>query len=107
MHLRESAEPDGARRDAEHGQRDTGLWTGRTRGNERCPGAHPDRGRRRPAMTSPRADDDPVAVVGLGYVGLPLAMAFAGTGLRTVGYDIDSALLSELAGAPLPSGLTL
>lgn len=29
-----------------------------------------------------------VAVVGLGYVGLPLACSFASTGLRTIGYDI-------------------
>ena len=30
-----------------------------------------------------------VGVVGLGYVGLPLAIAFAGEGFRVVGFDID------------------
>ncbi len=36
-----------------------------------------------------------VGVVGLGYVGLPLAVAFAGAGFRTVGYDLDE---SRVAG---------
>ena len=30
-----------------------------------------------------------VAVVGLGYVGLPLAVAFAETGEQVVGFDLD------------------
>lgn len=30
-----------------------------------------------------------VGVVGLGYVGLPLAMAFAGKGFRVLGFDVD------------------
>jgi UDP-N-acetyl-D-mannosaminuronate dehydrogenase len=30
-----------------------------------------------------------VAVIGLGYVGLPLAVAFAESGLRVAGIDVD------------------
>ena len=30
-----------------------------------------------------------VGIVGLGYVGLPLALAFANSGFRTVGFDVD------------------
>ena len=30
-----------------------------------------------------------IAVVGLGYVGLPLAVAFAGKGLKVIGFDIS------------------
>jgi UDP-N-acetyl-D-glucosamine dehydrogenase len=37
-----------------------------------------------------------VAIVGLGYVGLPLAMAFAGAGLRTVGLDVDEPRVAAL-----------
>jgi UDP-N-acetyl-D-glucosamine dehydrogenase len=37
-----------------------------------------------------------VAIVGLGYVGLPLAMAFAGAGLRTIGLDVDEARVARL-----------
>lgn len=37
-----------------------------------------------------------VAIVGLGYVGLPLAMAFAGSGLRTIGLDVDEARIEAL-----------
>ena len=32
-----------------------------------------------------------VGVIGLGYVGLPLAVEFAKTGFRTVGFDVDAA----------------
>jgi hypothetical protein len=31
-----------------------------------------------------------VGVIGLGYVGLPLALAFVRAGLNTVGFDVDS-----------------
>ncbi len=37
-----------------------------------------------------------VAVVGLGYVGLPLACSFASTGLRTIGYDIVAAKTDKI-----------
>ena len=42
------------------------------------------------------ARDAVVAVVGLGYVGLPLAMAFAQTGLCTIGVDVDTARVAAL-----------
>lgn len=37
-----------------------------------------------------------VAVVGLGYVGLPLACSFASTGLRTIGHDIAAAKVDKI-----------
>lgn len=41
--------------------------------------------------------DSRVAVIGLGYVGLPLALAFARTGRRVVGFDVDPERIAELA----------
>jgi UDP-N-acetyl-D-glucosamine dehydrogenase len=38
-----------------------------------------------------------VAVIGLGYVGLPLARAFASQGFRTLALDIDAAKIKSLA----------
>lgn len=38
-----------------------------------------------------------VAIVGLGYVGLPLAVAFAEAGFPVVGYDTSAARVAELA----------
>lgn len=40
--------------------------------------------------------ENTVAVVGLGYVGLPLSLAFARAGLRVVGLDIDAGKVQEL-----------
>lgn len=37
-----------------------------------------------------------VAVAGLGYVGLPLAVEFAGSGIQVVGYDRDAELCSRI-----------
>ena len=37
-----------------------------------------------------------IAVVGLGYVGLPIALAFSERGFRTFGIDVDSHKLSKL-----------
>jgi UDP-N-acetyl-D-glucosamine dehydrogenase len=37
-----------------------------------------------------------VGVIGLGYVGLPLAVEFAGGGFRVLGFDIDTARLNAL-----------
>lgn len=37
-----------------------------------------------------------VAVVGLGYVGIPLALGFAGAGCRTLGIDLDAGRIREL-----------
>ncbi|MBS7456315.1 nucleotide sugar dehydrogenase [Coralloluteibacterium stylophorae] len=45
----------------------------------------------------PQVESARIAVIGLGYVGLPLAAAFARAGLDTVGFDIDPARVAELA----------
>jgi UDP-N-acetyl-D-glucosamine/UDP-N-acetyl-D-galactosamine dehydrogenase len=37
-----------------------------------------------------------LAVIGLGYVGLPVAVAFGRRGTRVMGFDIDAARISEL-----------
>ena len=37
-----------------------------------------------------------VGVIGLGYVGLPLAISFAGAGLRVLGFDIDKERIDAL-----------
>jgi UDP-N-acetyl-D-glucosamine/UDP-N-acetyl-D-galactosamine dehydrogenase len=37
-----------------------------------------------------------IAVIGLGYVGLPVAAAFARLAARVIGYDIDAARVAEL-----------
>lgn len=37
-----------------------------------------------------------VGVIGLGYVGLPLAVEIAGAGLKVVGYDVDASKVSSL-----------
>ena len=37
-----------------------------------------------------------VGVVGLGYVGLPLAMTFAEAGFRVLGLDVDAAKVERL-----------
>lgn len=43
-----------------------------------------------------------VGVVGLGYVGLPLAVAFAGAGFRVIGVDADPVRTALLAGGGSP-----
>jgi UDP-N-acetyl-D-glucosamine/UDP-N-acetyl-D-galactosamine dehydrogenase len=40
-----------------------------------------------------------IAVIGLGYVGLPVAVAFARAGVTVVGYDIDQTRIRELRAA--------
>ncbi|MFD0389649.1 hypothetical protein ACFQ4K_20630 [Tistrella bauzanensis] len=42
-------------------------------------------------------DDAVLAVVGLGYVGLPLAVALAASGRRVIGFDIDAARVGRIA----------
>lgn len=44
----------------------------------------------------PRLTRMRIAVVGLGYVGLPLAAAFGGAGHEVVGFDVDEARVSRL-----------
>jgi UDP-N-acetyl-D-glucosamine dehydrogenase len=38
-----------------------------------------------------------IGIVGLGYVGLPLALQFAGSGCRVLGFDIDGKKIAQLA----------
>ncbi|MGQ9370048.1 nucleotide sugar dehydrogenase [Azospirillum sp. ST 5-10] len=40
--------------------------------------------------------DLPIAVIGLGYVGLPVAVAFGRKGHRVIGFDIDAGRVGEL-----------
>ncbi len=40
---------------------------------------------------------DPIAVLGLGYVGLPLALAFARAGRAVIGFDVDRSRVADLA----------
>ena len=37
-----------------------------------------------------------IAIIGLGYVGLPVAAAFARTGVPVIGFDIDQTRIQEL-----------
>ena len=48
-------------------------------------------------MTRIAARDARVAVIGLGYVGLPLALAVHGSGFRVTGFDTDPAKITHLA----------
>lgn len=43
-----------------------------------------------------RSGDVTVGVIGLGYVGLPLARAFIDKGVRVLGFDVDSAKVDKL-----------
>jgi len=52
-------------------------------------------------MSAPQSNAD-VAVVGLGRVGLPLALSFAGRGLRVIGIDSDPARLGAVAEGRMP-----
>lgn len=47
-------------------------------------------------MTDPVAPIETVAVVGLGYVGLPLALAFTASGRRVIGIDTDGVKAESL-----------
>ncbi|MDQ6835590.1 MAG: nucleotide sugar dehydrogenase [Actinomycetota bacterium] len=47
-------------------------------------------------------EDRHIAVVGLGRVGLPLALCFADRGLRVLGIDHDAQLLSSLRAGKMP-----
>ena len=48
------------------------------------------------AAALPRADDTRVAVIGLGYVGLPLSLQFARSGVEVIGLDIDPAKVDQI-----------
>ena len=47
---------------------------------------------------------DSLAVIGLGYVGLPLAVAMAAAGRRVTGFDIDTGRIDELGAGVDRSG---
>ena len=47
---------------------------------------------------------DSLAVIGLGYVGLPLAIAMAAAGRRVTGFDIDTGRIDELGAGEDRSG---
>jgi len=47
-------------------------------------------------------EDARVAIIGLGYVGLPLAIAFAEAGLDVIGIDASDARVTELRGGTSP-----
>jgi len=53
----------------------------------------------------PGAPEYQVAVVGLGYVGIPLAVGFAEAGCRTLGYDRDEEKIASLSRgeSPIPT----
>jgi UDP-N-acetyl-D-glucosamine dehydrogenase len=44
-----------------------------------------------------KSGDAKVGIIGLGYVGLPLAVEFAKAGLHVVGYDVDQSKVDTLA----------
>ena len=56
---------------------------------------------RRAAELMARIDDRTalVGIIGLGYVGLPLALTFAERGFRVLGFDVDPKKVDALAGA--------
>ena len=39
-----------------------------------------------------------IGVIGLGYVGLPIALRFIETGHRVIGFDIDQSKISKIKG---------
>ena len=49
-----------------------------------------------PKHTGSKSDDENIAIVGLGYVGLPLSIALAETHETVVGYDIDQRRVEAL-----------
>src|SRR3989304_8528020 len=52
---------------------------------------------RRPRRLRPMIEHSrKIAVIGLGYVGLPVAVAFAKSGVAVVGFDISAARIAEL-----------
>ena len=39
-----------------------------------------------------------IGIIGLGYVGLPLARAFISSGFNVLGFDVDQAKINQLTG---------
>lgn len=48
-------------------------------------------------MNASPAPSRSIAIIGLGYVGLPIAIAFARAGFRVIGFDINPVRIAELA----------
>lgn len=53
-------------------------------------------------MTVDRRDHFDIAVIGLGYIGLPTAAFFASTGLQVFGYDINADRVAAIAKGEVP-----
>jgi UDP-N-acetyl-D-glucosamine dehydrogenase len=53
-------------------------------------------------IPKPERSQYDVAVVGLGYVGIPLAAGFAEAGCRTLGFDLDEKRVATLKGGESP-----
>ena len=52
----------------------------------------------RESRMDPKLNGKTVCIAGLGYVGLPLALAFS-EHLKTIGFDVDAGKIRELSGA--------
>ncbi|MDO5712629.1 MAG: NAD(P)-binding domain-containing protein, partial [Micrococcales bacterium] len=48
-------------------------------------------------LGAPRRTGYDVAIIGLGYVGLPLAQEAAAAGLRVLGYDVSARVVGALS----------
>ncbi|WP_267642373.1 nucleotide sugar dehydrogenase [Haloarchaeobius amylolyticus] len=55
-------------------------------------------------LAPPDAETESVCIVGLGYVGLPLTLAFAEEGHPVVGYDVQSEKVATLSNGTDPTG---
>lgn len=55
-----------------------------------------------PLITAFKDKTATIGIIGLGYVGLPLALAYAKSGYRVVGFDVNSALVDGLNEAKSP-----
>jgi len=53
-------------------------------------------------INKPKGCQYEVAIVGLGYVGIPLAVGFAEAGCRTIGFDLDYVRVRELQSGHSP-----
>src|SRR5690242_11905216 len=62
----------------------------------RPPFAVPARARRVATVSPASTADGVVAIVGLGYVGLPLAQASTESMARVVGFDVNAAVVAQL-----------
>ncbi|AQL44634.1 nucleotide sugar dehydrogenase (plasmid) [Halorientalis sp. IM1011] len=51
----------------------------------------------------PEPNDDTVCIVGLGYVGLPLGLAFDDEGFEVFGYDVDDSKVEQLQSGTDPT----